>query len=68
MARCSIHLEDVDNETVAMRADFHGGKSPDSAAHAMGVQLIKFLEDRLSSGHELVEDTVPIEPSLILHG
>lgn len=66
--RVSIHLEDVENDTVAMRADFYGGKRDDSAAHAMAVQLIKFLEDRLSSGHELVEETVPIEPSRMLHG
>jgi hypothetical protein len=65
--RCSIHLEDVENNTVAMRGDFYSGKNPNSPAHAMGVQLIKFLEDHLSSGHELVEETVPIEPSVIIH-
>lgn len=64
--RVSLHLEDVEQATVAMRADFYDGKSPDSPAHAMAVQLIKFLEDRLSSGHELVEETVALEPSRIL--
>jgi len=61
--RVSIHLEDVENNTVAMRADFHNGKNPNSPAHAMGVQLIKFLEDRLNSGHELVEDTIDLTPA-----
>lgn len=66
--RGSLHFEDGEQGVIVFRADFINGKHDASNAHRVMAQCIKFLDDQAASKLESLEETVPIEPSLILHG
>ena len=62
MSRVSIHLEDVEHGTIAMRTDFHNGRHPDSQAHKLAVQILQWMDDQAESKLEPVEETVEMAP------
>jgi len=68
--RVNLLFEDGEQGTVIFRADFINGKREDSNAHNVAAQVIKFLDDQAESKLESLEETVQIEPSLIVpaHG
>lgn len=68
--RVNLLFEDGPQQTVIFRADFINGKRDDSNAHKVAAQVIKFLDDQAASKLETIEETVPMEPSLIVpaHG
>ena len=64
MMRVSLHFED-DPElpgAIAFRADYAGGYAPQSNAHKLAGQVIKFLDDQASARVErLPEGPVTVE-------
>lgn len=70
--RVSLHFEDGDQGLVHFRADFINGKSPDSHAHKVAAQVVKFLDDQAESKLEPIEERIDMTPapevSRILHG
>ena len=60
MAKVSLLFEDVDN-TIAFRADYHGGLDTTSPAHKLSNQVIKFLDDQAAKKQDIQVDTGPTD-------
>jgi len=56
MHQCSINLEDTDTGEIAMRVVHADGYQPNSPAHKLANQIIKWLDEQAASKKDLAHE------------
>lgn len=56
MSHCSINLEDAPDGLINLRVVFTDGHQPNSHAHKMAGQIVKFLDEQAASKKETPND------------
>lgn len=56
MSHCSINIEDADSGEIAMRVVHTEGFNPESSAHKLSIQIVKWLDAQAASKKETTHD------------
>lgn len=46
MAHCSINIADTDEGQIALRVVYTEGFNPESSAHKLSIQIVKWLDEQ----------------------